>query len=64
MTFAQKAGLFWGYAAFGAVTLPFQIFVRLQQCTDMGGCLLSVAKGIVWSVLWTANWVLYVAGLQ
>ena len=50
------------YAVIAALTLIFQIIVRVQQCAHTGGCAISVAKGFVWSVVWPAAWVAYLKG--
>jgi hypothetical protein len=50
------------YAVIAALTLIFQIFVRVQQCAHTGGCAISVAKGFAWSVVWPAAWVAYLKG--
>ena len=51
------------YLGMAVITLLFQIWVRSYQCTGMDGCGLSFAKAIVWSAIWPASWVVYVAGL-
>jgi len=50
------------YLGMAVITLLFQIWVRSYQCTEIG-CGLSFAKAIVWSAIWPASWVVYVAGL-
>lgn len=53
----------WFYAGVGCATLVFQTWVRWDQCTGMMGCGLSFAKGLVWSTIWPASWVVFLAGL-
>jgi hypothetical protein len=43
-------------------TLIFQIYVRDPVCTIRGDCGLSFTKGVVWSLIWPASWVVYIAG--
>jgi hypothetical protein len=50
------------YAVIGALTMIFQIIVRVRQCADTGGCAISFAKGFAWSVIWPAGWVAYLKG--
>ena len=47
------------YAVIAALTLIFQIIVRVQQCAHTGGCAISFAKGFAWSVIWPAAWGVY-----
>ena len=55
--------LFWCYAAIGVLTFAFQIYVRLPVCTLAGDCLVSCAKGFVWSVIWPVGWIVYLRGV-
>ena len=58
---ARKA--LWIYVAAGALTLLFQVYVRLPQCEAMpDGCAASFGKGIAWSLIWPAVWVAYLKG--
>jgi hypothetical protein len=50
------------YLAMAIVTLLFQIWVRSYECVGLGGCGLSFAKAVVWSVIWPASWVVYING--
>jgi hypothetical protein len=50
------------YAAAGAITLLFQVWIRLQQCEGAAKCGLSLAKAVIWSFVWPAYWVVYIAG--
>jgi hypothetical protein len=50
------------YAGAALVTLGFQTWVRLEQCSGIGPCATTVAKGIVWSAIWPASWPVYAAG--
>ena len=52
------------YVGMAVVTLLFQIWVRSYACTGIDGCGLSFAKAIVWSAIWPASWVVYIAGLS
>jgi len=49
------------YGAMAILTLIFQIYVRSSQCAP--DCTLSYAKAVVWSVIWPASWVVYLAGI-
>lgn len=51
-----------GYAALGLLTFLFQSWVRLDQCQGAASCGLSLAKGLVWSAIWPASWIVYLAG--
>jgi hypothetical protein len=50
------------YVGAALVTLGFQTLVRLEQCSGVGPCATSLAKGIVWSAIWPASWPVYAAG--
>jgi hypothetical protein len=50
------------YAGAALVTLGFQTYVRLDQCSGSTDCTISLAKGAVWSTIWPASWIVYVAG--
>jgi hypothetical protein len=54
--------LLWLYVGIGCLTLVFQIWVRWDQCAGVAGCGLSFAKAVVWSVIWPASWIVYLAG--
>jgi hypothetical protein len=43
------------------LTLIFQIYVHSSQCAP--DCTLSYAKAVVWSVIWPASWIVYLAGI-
>ena len=47
------------YSVIGALTLMFQVGIRLQQCEWFGGCALSLVKAVVWSVIWPIYWPAY-----
>jgi hypothetical protein len=51
----------WTYVGAGALTLAFQVYVRLPQCTGVG-CTTSISKGLVWSIVWPLGWVAYFFG--
>jgi hypothetical protein len=51
------------HAGAAMVTLGFQTYVRLDQCSGFGACTVNLAKGVVWSTIWPASWPVYVAGL-
>jgi hypothetical protein len=50
------------YAVAALVTLGFQTWVRLEQCSGIAPCTVSLAKGAVWSAIWPASWPVYAAG--
>ena len=52
----------WAYGIIGALTFLFQVLIRLQQCDGITRCGLSLAKAVIWSVVWPAYWVVYLAG--
>ena len=52
---------FIAYVVMAILTLVFQIYVRTPQCTP--DCVLSYGKAVVWSVIWPASWVVYLAGV-
>ena len=54
---------FWlGLYGVGAlVTLLFQLYVRSSQCAP--DCALSYAKAAMWSLIWPASWIVYLAGI-
>jgi hypothetical protein len=56
-------GLLKFYVGVAILTLAFQIWIRSYQCTGIEGCGLSFAKAIVWSAVWPASWVVYLAGV-
>lgn len=49
------------YALAALLTLIFQVYVRSSQCAP--DCALSYAKAVVWSSIWPASWVVYLAGI-
>jgi hypothetical protein len=53
----------WGsYAVLAVVTLVFQVVIRLQECSGVAGCAVSLGKALPWSVLWPFFWVFYLNG--
>ena len=44
------------YAGAALVTLGFQTWVRLSNCYGVWPCMISLAKGVVWSAIWPASW--------
>jgi hypothetical protein len=52
------------YAGAAVVTFGFQTYVRLEYCSGYRTCVVSLAKGAVWSTIWPASWLVYTAGLQ
>jgi hypothetical protein len=44
------------YAVFGLQAFLFQAVIRLEQCTGLGGCSLSLAKDALWSLIWPVYW--------
>ncbi len=55
--------IFISYGVIAAGTLLFQFYIRWQQCSGMGDCILSSAKAVVWSLIWPAYWPVYLSGL-
>jgi hypothetical protein len=47
------------YAVVGLHAFIFQAFIRLQQCSGAGECVLSLMKGLIWSLLWPVYWLGY-----
>jgi hypothetical protein len=47
------------YATFGLHSLLYQAFIRLEQCAGYTECSVSLAKDIVWSVIWPIYWIAY-----
>ena len=47
------------YTVIGALTLVYQVWIRLSQCEWFGGCALSLGKAVVWSVIWPLYWPFY-----
>jgi hypothetical protein len=52
----------WAYGVIGVLTFLFQVWIRLAQCEGAANCALSLAKGVVWSTIWPAYWIVYLAG--
>jgi hypothetical protein len=52
------------YAGAGLVTLLFQLWIRYGQCAGATSCAISFLKGAVWSTIWPASWVVFLAGLK
>ena len=50
------------YAVAGLLTLVFQTYIRLDQCSGSRACAISIAKGVAWSTIWPAYWPVYAAG--
>jgi hypothetical protein len=61
MTVKTRNGLS-AYACACGITFLFQVLIRLQQCEGATKCGLSLAKAVIWSVVWPAYWVVYLAG--
>lgn len=47
------------YAIAGAQAFIFQAFIRLQECSGLVHCSVSLTKGFVWSVMWPIYWAGY-----
>jgi hypothetical protein len=47
------------YTIFGIHSFLFQASIRLEQCKGFAGCSLSLAKDVVWSLVWPIYWVGY-----
>jgi hypothetical protein len=54
--------LFAIYAVFGIHSLLFQASVRLAQCEGLGRCSVSLAKDVIWSLVWPIYWFVYLGG--
>jgi hypothetical protein len=50
------------YVGAALLTLGFQTWVRLDQCSGSASCAVSLVKGAVWSAVWPASWAVYAAG--
>jgi hypothetical protein len=48
----------WVYVALALLTLIFQVYVRIPQCSG-NECAASLGKAVVWSVIWPASWIVY-----
>lgn len=48
----------WVYVALAVLTLIFQVYVRMPQCSGTE-CAASMGKAVVWSVIWPASWFVY-----
>jgi len=55
--------IFKPYGVIAVGTLFYQFYMRWQQCSGLGDCILSSAKAVVWSVIWPVYWPLYLWGL-
>jgi hypothetical protein len=51
------------YIALAVLTSIFEIYVRLPQCAGVAACTISLGKGVVWSIVWPAGWVVYLKGM-
>jgi hypothetical protein len=47
------------YLVFALHSFLFQASVRLPQCQGLGACSLSLAKDVVWSLIWPLYWLVY-----
>ena len=53
------------YVTGAIITMGFQIYYRYPACSVPGECGLALGKGLVWSTIWPAYWVIkwdYVRG--
>jgi hypothetical protein len=55
--------MLWGYVVIGVLTLIFELFIRMPVCMPSGDCANSLAKGIAFSIIWPAGWVVYLKGV-
>jgi len=55
--------ILWGYVAIGALTLIFELYIRLPVCTATNNCASSLIKGLYLSVGWPLGWIVYLKGL-
>jgi hypothetical protein len=52
-----RLGKIWMFT--GTLTMASQARYRFDHdCTDAAACTISMAKGLVWSVLWPAYWIM------
>jgi hypothetical protein len=42
----------------GLVTFAFQYPKRISRCSGTDSCPISLAKGVVWSAIWPAYWII------
>jgi hypothetical protein len=50
----------WSFYAIGLVlTFILQLVIRLNECTGLGACGISLMKAVPWSVLWPFYWMFY-----
>jgi hypothetical protein len=56
---APDRSLEWAYAGGCLLTLVFQVAIRLPDCTGLGPCALTLAKGSFWSLIWPLYWEIY-----
>jgi len=62
-TARRVMSLIWGsYGVLAAATLVFQTVIRLQECTGLAACTVSLVKAVPWSVAWPFYWVFYLNG--
>src|SRR5690349_20832795 len=47
------------YMGLAVLTLIVQVWIRLQHCSGMAGCALSVAKAPLWAAFWPLFWPIY-----
>ena len=52
------------YVGAALLTLGFQTWLRLNQCSGLQPCAVSLAKGAVWSTIWPGSWPVYAAGIR
>jgi hypothetical protein len=57
-------GLLGLYVAFGLITFGYQIPSRYPICSEANVCGLSMTKGVVWSAIWPAYWVIQLGLLK
>lgn len=53
----------WAYVIVGVLTLIFEIYVRLPQCSGTSACAVSFGKGVIWSIVWPLGWIVYLKGM-
>jgi hypothetical protein len=56
----SKRGWLALYIGIALFTLAFQVWWRSYQCG--ADCGLSYAKAVVWSAIWPASWIVFLAG--
>lgn len=56
---ARYGGWIAAYGVVALLTFLFQLWLRLPVCDGVGGCAVSLFKGLIWSLIWPTYWVVY-----